>query len=642
MRLRLVVALVVSLTSSVALAGPPIHDPRVIQPVGDVITGPHGQDIRDKLADALGSDATQGTILDAGACTPESIFETHPSKRPNGGGMYGPDACRRLRLVFGPILMKPGQDDVLIQPVTVEKPLYDGYMVRFKPSMVDQLGSSPPVEEAHLHHGTWLNAYPQTYGRGNIWIASGEEKTIVPWPYRYGMKVGGTDTWLFLHMVHNATARPQQVYVTYDIDFIPTAKAEAIQPDGKPLLTNTKGMWLDAGGSKFHPETETYTLNPIFNIQKGYGAPSTDSLGRPVNICRFPDDNCASFNSSGNVSAQQGKDVSGEVSGWTYEIRSDLTGPTGKGTIIMMGGHTHNGGLRTEIELVRGNEARVINISEAYYWQKAPYTDRIGAPPVSWDYSQTGMTLDIGWAVDVQVGDRLRLNGVYETDIASWYEQMGIVMSWIVPGGIAEGVDPFAPGVTVDPRIPVTAAVPKGADGTPLPQPCVPSETNLCTRGQVSHGQISTSGNHGTNYGCTGQACDFDWSTVADGVHLTEVPIGGFTYGAMEHAVARAAGVPTVDLGETLTFYNADTADYMWHSVTRCAAPCTGNTTVDYPIADGGIGIKNDVMDFDSTMLGVGLGAANKVEWSLTPDRTGTFTFFCRIHPSMRGVFRVK
>ena len=48
-------------------------------------------------------------------------------------------------------------------------------------------------------------------------------------------------------------------------------------------------------------------------------------------------------------------------------------------------------------------------------------------------------------------------------------------------------------------------------------------------------------------------------------------------------------------------------------------------------------------MQFDSGELGVaGPPTAGRVDWSLPTDiPTGTYTYFCRIHPSMRGAFRV-
>ncbi len=603
--------------ASAAFADPPIYDPRVIKPIGDAIASPHGQAVREALGPA-------GTVLDAGACTIDSDYELRPS-----GLNYG-EKCRRLRVVFGPILNKPGQDDVLIQPVTFEKPLYDGYIVRFKPGLVDAQGVTPPVENVHLHHGTWINTYPE-YGSGPF-FASGEEKTISTWPYRYGMRVGAMDQWLFLHMVHNATLQTYPVYVLYDLDFVAAEDADVPQPDGKPLIANARNIWLDAGGGDFHPETEEYLLNPIFNIQRGFGVGGE---------CRFPDLNCAAFNSNGNVSAQQGKDFSPEVHGKDFTITTEALGGETTGTLILMGGHVHNGGLRTEVELVRGAESRLINISEAYYWQDEPNTDRIGNAPVSWDYSMTGSTLDHGWAVDVKEGDILRLNGVYDTAIGSWYEQMAIVMSWVVPGGIPEGVDVFDPSVILDPSIPAVAKVPNGPDGSPLAHTCVASATRLCQRGQVTHGQIPTSGNHGSSPGTS----PTDWAAAPDGQHLNDVLIGGFTFGMTDMGLAGSLGVPYVNLGEKISFHNLDTAAYMWHTITRCAAPCTGPTTVDYPIADGGSGVISggiDPMDFDSQQLGIGAGPSQRVSWTFTPTETGTFTFFCRVHPSMRGVFRVK
>ncbi|MGH2829516.1 MAG: hypothetical protein ACRDJM_03425 [Actinomycetota bacterium] len=624
-----------ALVSTAALAGSPIYEVRVLKPVGDAIAGPHGRMVREALGD-------QGQVLDAGACTADSQFDQRPAAR-----TYGAE-CRRLRVVFGPIMSKPGQDDVLIQPVTFEKPLYDGYIVRFRPNMVDALGVTPPVEEMHLHHGTWLEtgAYGlgRDYGSGP-WIASGEEKTIVPWPYRYGLRVEATDQWLFLHMIHNATPETFPVWVQYDIDFVAREDAEVLQPDGRPLLTNTRGIWLDVGNGSYHPQTEQYTLNPIFNIQKGFGGGG---------VCRFPDLNCAAFNSDGNLSAQQGKDFSPEVPGKDHVIsREDLGGQT-TGTLVMMGGHTHNGGLRTEVELVRNGVSKMINVSEAYYWQPAPNQDRIGAPPISWDYSQSGLTADLGWAVDVKEGDILRLNGVYDTTLGSWYEQMAIVMTWVVPGGGPEGIDVFDPAVEINPGISTLAVVPKGADGNPLSKTCAPTQTRLCLRGQVSHPHLSASGNHGVRGGQP-----VNWTAIPDGLHLSDVPVGGFSFGPAEQGVAVTTGVPYVDLGESISFHNADTADNMWHTITRCALPCTGATTVDYPIADGGSGNLvwvpfdpvpanppygqwTDPMDFDSQQLGIGLGAVQRVSWTFTPTQAGTFTFFCRVHPQMRGVYRVR
>src|SRR5947209_3708184 len=83
-------------------------------------------------------------------------------------GWAGPDyvrypgACQRLKFAFGPLTVKPGQNDVLVEPITVEKPAYDGYITRMTANLVTVDGQVPPIEQMHLHHGTWLsltNAY---------------------------------------------------------------------------------------------------------------------------------------------------------------------------------------------------------------------------------------------------------------------------------------------------------------------------------------------------------------------------------------------------------------------------------------------------------------------------------------------------
>jgi plastocyanin len=557
-----------------------------------------------------------------GSCLPESQYDITND--------YGND-CTRLKFVFGPVVAKPGQNDVLIQPITFEKPMYDGYMVRNKPNLVDATGETPNVEDLHLHHGTWLNN-GRNYGSGPFW-ASGEEKTVLIFPENHGIRVLPDDQWLLLHMVHNATPQAFVTYITYEMDYIPIDRAEARG------FKNTRQIWLDVGGGSFHPQSEPYLLNPVFNIQQGFG--QTDTLGykgqfgwdphaaEGGNVCYFPDQNCARFNSAGNVSAQQGLDVSHEVQGRNHSVNGGL-GTADEGTLVVMGGHLHPGGVRTEVTLVRpGVGERLINISDAVYWDHED-PSKPGGPPVSWDLSMTGSTKDIGWSVRIQRGDFLRLNGVYETDIASWYEQMGIVMTWVVPGDTS-GIDVFDPNTTIEHGFPDNIVLPEGLEAT-----CTPSATNLCTRGQVTRPSERARQNHSK---CPPQGC----APLPEqtGQLVDHITIQGFNYGVADLGVVQAAGIPQVKLGEPVRFTNLDTGAYIWHTVTRCKEPCTGPTSASYPLADGGLGDPTDEMDFDSSELGYGLAPAQRADWEFTPTATGVYSFWCRIHPSMRGAFKV-
>jgi plastocyanin len=73
----------------------------------------------------------------------------------------------------------------------------------------------------------------------------------------------------------------------------------------------------------------------------------------------------------------------------------------------------------------------------------------------------------------------------------------------------------------------------------------------------------------------------------------------------------------------------------IFHTVTSCAKPCDRRYGISYPVASGGVA-------FDSGQLGAGTPAVGRLSWS-TPKRLapGTYAFFCRIHPWMRGVFRI-
>jgi plastocyanin len=100
--------------------------------------------------------------------------------------------------------------------------------------------------------------------------------------------------------------------------------------------------------------------------------------------------------------------------------------------------------------------------------------------------------------------------------------------------------------------------------------------------------------------------------------------------------MSEAASVPAVVEGGSLTFRNSDSRLGIPHTVTACKAPCDLSTGIAYPIANG-------QPRFDSGELGqFGPPSSGQVTWS-TPTNLppGTYTYFCRIHPFMRGAFRV-
>jgi plastocyanin len=557
---------------------------------------------------------------------------------------YG-EVCKRVQYTFGPIVVKPGQNEAMVQPVTIEKPAYDGYLVRFKPDLLRAVdGQKTQTDILHLHHATWLNL-GDSYGDGPF-FAAGEEKTISTLPQGYGMEVKATDSWGLLYMVHNATTQDEVVWITYDIDFIPKAEGDKLG------LSPVKPIWLDVQKRAIAPGAPSTSSNPVFNVQRGSGHVDAETRHR---VCAWPKENCAKFDTYGNVTPQQGRAI--KIPGADWTVPADLAG-----TLIGLGGHIHPGGIRDEVSLVRGGKEKPIFISDALYWDtRRP--GHIGAPPNSWNLSMTVTGSPLGWKVKIKPGDKLRINAVYDSQDASWYEGMGIVVAYVAPVDKVKpaGVDVFDRNVTIDRGVPAKAMTPKGAwlNGSRFnPGRCTPNlvgpAKRLCIRGMVTHNMVKESTHTG---GCPAAGCLP--LPKKDGQLTTDIHSVGFTYGLADLGVIEQTGIPLVKRGQPVRFWNEDATARVWHTFTRCKEPCTGATGVDYPVANGGNGRFGDPMDFDSGEIGWGLpfepakqqvGGNDPYDekwvqdafyWTFTPQRTGTFTFWCRIHPSMRGAFKV-
>jgi plastocyanin len=463
---------------------------------------------------------------------------------------------QHLHYKYGPIHVDPGQNLILLGPVTIEKPAYDGYVTRIKPNLVRADGSVPLVDQIHLHHGVFLNMSRRdsTYGGPERFFATGEEKTILSFPRPYGYFVRGRDVWAMNYMVHNQTPNSDDVWITYDVDYVPLST-----PLGRRMKP-VRPIWLDVENGRAYP---------VFDVHRGAGG----KRGRWT----FPTD----------AHKPYGRGKPRNV--WTAD-RS--------GTLVGAAGHLHPGGLADDLTLERPRRARSPSRVRILH-SVARYFDPAG--PVSWDMAMTRSSR--GWRVPVRKGDRLRLTATYETRRASWYESMGIVVAYM-------------------------------ADGTHGPNPFVhPPNPN----GPTTHGRLPENRHHG------GEAIGApDPRKLPGGQTLDDrVGIQGFTYLPGDLSLPGSFGrPPVVQPGQSLTFDNEDASSQIFHTITACRAPCNRGTGISYPLANGPV-------NFDSGELGYGprgfSAAANRYEWR-TPRslKPGTYTYFCRIHPYMRGAFRVK
>ena len=528
-------------------------------------------------------------------------------------GWAGPDyvrypgACQRLHFAFGPISVKPGQNDVLIEPITIEKPAYDGYITRMSANLVLPDGTVPPIEQMHLHHGTWLSLTGD-YGEGPF-FAAGEEKTNGDIPRGYGMPVKGSDQWQLLYMVHSAVPQTTAVYITYDIDYIAKAKAESYPINLKPAYP----IWLDVRRGSYYP---------VFNAQRGYGSGST---------CTWPSQQCAAVDPWGRRSPGQGEAPGETGQDLTLPARGSRLGRITNfqgGTIIGIGGHLHPGGLYDAVDLVRNGQSRRIFTSEAKYWNHANHA-ALGGPPNSWDFSMTVTGLP-EWGVHVRPGDTLRINAAYDTTLQDTYEDMGIAVAYLAPDTpqgrpTAPGLDPFA--------APLDTSATCSSGGL--------ARGVLCDKGVVTHGHLREASDYG------GPAPN-GLSARAGGA-INQVHIAGFTYVEGDLSTVSMTGIPVVKLGQSLQFVNEDAAADVYHTITTCAFPCLGPTGVAFPVANGRTSLGRE-LQLDSAELGYGppFGPAkNDINWTVDVNGSSGYrpgeivTYFCRIHPFMRGAFEV-
>ncbi len=149
------------------------------------------------------------------------------------------------------------------------------------------------------------------------------------------------------------------------------------------------------------------------------------------------------------------------------------------------------------------------------------------------------------WLVAVHKGDTLRISTTYDSDRASWYESMGIMVVWMADHD-AGGTDPFV---------------------TPVDQP-----------GHLTHGHLPENDHHG------GQDATLpDITALPTQAASAPIHIANFFYGSGD---MRTGGtLPSVKQGQPLTFINDDSpvGPGIWHSITACKAPCNLETGIAYP-----------------------------------------------------------
>jgi hypothetical protein len=488
-----------------------------------------------------------------------------------------PAGAQVLKYKFGPMKIQPGQNIIDVD-VQKERPAENGWIVGFRPGLVDsKTGKSPSVDVVHLHHAVWLVDLKPTF-------AAGEEKTYFNAPAGYGWRYTTKQVWMINHMIHDLTGQPHNVDITYTLYFIPDSAPEAAN------IKQIDTQWMDVQGIKPYP---------VFDAVRGSG-----KNGRFT----YPDDAKNPY-PDGKIRNK-----------WTVDHDA---------TLVITAGHLHPGGLWNDLNLTRDGKTVRIFRSRANYFEPS------GA--VSWDVAMTGTGPN--WRVAVKKGDILSTTATYDTSKASWYEVMGIMVVGITtqPDG---GVDPFTG--TVD-------------------------QTDYLTHGRLPE-NIDSGGKKAAVF--------HNPLRSRPGPFKDKITIKNFLYSQGDLSMPGKKGqTPQVVQGKSLTFVNDDSPlTVRFHTITSCKAPCNLSSGIKYPLGDG-------QSIFDSGELGYGPtvsfggdeqtaitpviqkptalsncagngpsglvrviqnGCVGATEWKTPKNLSpGTYTYFCRVHPFMRGAFKV-
>ena len=241
-----------------------------------------------------------------------------------------------------------------------------------------------------------------------------------------------------------------------------------------------------------------------------------------------------------------------------------------------------------------------------------------------------------GWRVKVRKGDRIAINGVYDTELYAWPDQMSVVGIYYDPGVRSATTSAASRGWWTSPTRPRRRR----------PSPCPASSWSVGRRREHLHHDMG-------EQPCVADECnDYDAPPRPRGPHTTTINIEDFTFSpgdlkrsSMVDALGPSmGGAPVVKRGERLTFVNND---YLInggtrHSITSCHGPCNGPETMTYPNSDGSF--------YSGPMGYVPLSETASSETQGTPTWTldtsvlepGHHAFYCFQHRWMRGSFYVE
>ena len=164
---------------------------------------------------------------------------------------WSPAASAEERTVlYGPFTIpagtmdNPGETGSKLR-LAVQRPCSDCFITKFTPDLIDATTrESVNMDEGPmLHHAVWTSQWRSDATCGGQWLglagqrffASGNERSVVAFPYGYGYRVRWYDSWNMLADLMNHSTREKTVYVKLTVETRPWwASVKSVRP-----------VWLD-------------------------------------------------------------------------------------------------------------------------------------------------------------------------------------------------------------------------------------------------------------------------------------------------------------------------------------------------------------------------------------------------------------
>ncbi len=535
-----------------------------------------------------------------------------------------PGVEHTMSFYYGPFSIPPGQD---MNRVTVDVPVHNGFLTSVQANVYDALSSETPSnQDMHIHHAHWFRTSEdpndEYYTANLAWVfGTGEERTKGDINMRseaegeggpsYGIFIEQGQPQALIYMLHNKNAEVRNVYVALDVKFVYGTADSIAAADGCGDLFMEEGDVCRAG-EDFHHVYGTLWGN-TYDVPRDFQDPFSKHI-------RGPDD----------------------TSSLLYTSSAD-------GIAIGSAGHLHPNGEKVVIANLgpEGSGCEADLDGDGYPGVTLFYSDKIEDEPAAWPHSeeyQMGVTKP-GWRAPVHEGDRIAQYGVYQNGEYASYEAMSYTGLYVDrqqdPGDFDSSL------CTTDP-----AAAAQALGATLIDDPNGdPLET-------IRNHELHDGDGHSHSHGYCGiegwPDCNDPVESVPEGDTTDTIHIADFAYIPGDQNLASPLGAaPKIVQGEPLTVVNEDVGLGVRHTLTTCSWPCNGEYVANYPQPDGELDTGKlgnldyidggAVQNTGDTPIGYGPtdDAYPVIDLDTSELEPGYYSFYCRIHPWMRGWFEV-